>query len=148
MVGSTAAIFWAAETCPEEWAAAGRNLVKLHMVLGQPLTMLAGITAGTRRGNMGSMKNPTETQVIMLLYLLFYFLSCSWLPFSKRCDWQEHFSFPTALSRTVKWWKNCKKNDETNTLLSDLPQLSHDSCCFPGSSSSFWQQTLKKHPGN
>ena len=49
----------------------GGNLVKPHIVLGQPLNTLAGIMAGTRQGSMGGMKNPTETQLIMLLYLLF-----------------------------------------------------------------------------
>jgi len=45
----------------------GGNLVKPHIVLGQSLTAQAGITAGTRQGSMGCMKNPTETQLMILL---------------------------------------------------------------------------------
>lgn len=106
MVCRTATMSWAAKACPEKWAG---SLIKPHMVLGQPWTVLTGITARTMQGSMEGMKNPIERQVIMVLYLLFLFLCLSWLPFSKRCDWQVHCSFPAALSRTVKLWKKLQR---------------------------------------
>jgi len=44
-------------------------------------------------------------------FIFFHTLCCSWLPFSRCCEWQVPSDSPAALSRTIKLWKNCKENN-------------------------------------